>query len=193
MDENSVEKAESADRADEISCPACGSRNVETSEEEYRFKYGTGEKQVDLTTNVPLRTCGDCEFAFLDDAAEELCHEAICRHRGVMTPSKIRALRGYLGFSQSEFAEITGLGTATLSRWERGAVIQNEAYDKYLYLLGFGDNIDRLEERDRLTEGGQYPVLRDRQPHFREIRDTAALLQKSDSFILSSCDVWPED
>ena len=37
--------------------------------------------------------------------------------------------------TRAAFAEATGLGEASLSRWENGAVIQNKAYDYYLRLL----------------------------------------------------------
>ena len=36
------------------------------------------------------------------------------------------------------------LGIATVSRWERGVLIQNEANDRFLRLLQFPDNVDRL-------------------------------------------------
>ena len=37
--------------------------------------------------------------------------------------------------TKAAFAQVTGLGEATLSRWENGAVVQNRANDLYLRLL----------------------------------------------------------
>ena len=77
----------------ELKCPNCGKGNVRTTETEDTFTYGKGPDAVNLTTTVPLRTCLDCHFQFLDGDAEDAHHEAICRHLGVMTPSEIQALR----------------------------------------------------------------------------------------------------
>lgn len=128
-------------------CSECGSRNITTKEEEYKFEYGVGEEAVELKAIVPLRTCGDCGCSFLDGEAEDLCHEEICRHLGVMSPSQIKALRKLYDLTQAQFSTITRLGEATLSRWERGIIIQNEAYDNYLYLLGFKENIERVRDK----------------------------------------------
>lgn len=125
-------------------CSECGSRNITTKEEEYKFEYGLGEKAVELKAIVPLRTCGDCGCSFLDGEAEDLCHEEICKHLGVMNPTQIKDLRGLYDLTQAQFSKITKLGEATLSRWERGIIIQNEAYDNYLYLLGFKENFERV-------------------------------------------------
>ena len=37
--------------------------------------------------------------------------------------------------TQAEFAEVTGLGTATLVRWENGSMNHTRAYDRYIRLL----------------------------------------------------------
>jgi transcriptional regulator with XRE-family HTH domain len=52
-----------------------------------------------------------------------------------MTPNELRALRESYGLSQEQWAEIAGLGLASVKRWETGNKIQNDAYDRYLWLL----------------------------------------------------------
>ena len=37
--------------------------------------------------------------------------------------------------TQAEFADVTGLGTATLVRWENGSMNHTRAYDRYIRLL----------------------------------------------------------
>ena len=94
-----------------------------------------------------IRVCTECGFEFLDDEAEDIRHAAVCRHLGVMTPAEIQSLRDRLQLTQAEFARITRLGPATVSRWERGESVQNAAYDQYLYLLSFSENVERLKGR----------------------------------------------
>jgi len=147
MSRNSNSKQSGSGMSECISCPECGSGNVKTSEEEYSFPYGVGEHAVNLKPRVPIRTCSDCGFSFLDHVGEGICHEAVCKHLGVMTPSQIKALRGLYELTQAQFSEFTKLGEATLSRWERGIVIQNQAYDNYLYLLRFPENLKKLHSR----------------------------------------------
>ena len=149
-------------------CPNCGSRNIQTSQKQYCFPYGVEENQVELSTEVPVRICAGCGFEFLDYVGQNVCHEAVCRYLGVMTPSQIKGLRKLYNLTQAQFREITKLGEATLSRWERGLVIQNQAYDNYLYLLGFPKNLDRIRSRDKSGEVSQLNVDDDQGPEHQE-------------------------
>lgn len=133
-------------------CAMCGSKNISTKEEDYVFTYGIDEKSVQLTAHVPIKYCEGCGYNWLDYVAQELCHEAVCRHEGVMNPTEIKKLRKENGLTQVQFSHITKIGEATLSRWERGVLIQNEAYDNYLYLIRLPFNLERLRIRNKLTE-----------------------------------------
>ncbi|HUY34579.1 MAG TPA: type II TA system antitoxin MqsA family protein [Pirellulales bacterium] len=128
-------------------CSRCGEVGIETRIVEDNFQYGVGDEAVSLRVEVPLRICAKCGFEFLDDEAEDIRHVAVCRHLGVMTPTEIQRLRDRLQLTEAEFARITRLGPATVSRWERGASVQNAAYDQYLYLLSFPENVERLKSR----------------------------------------------
>ena len=131
-----------------LSCPSCGHGIVHTTYIEHKFPYGAGDRSVELSANVPLRRCAECEVEFFDSVAEELQHEAVCRHLGVMIPTEVQAVRKKMGsLSRAEFARITRLGEATISRWERGELIQNAANDQLLYLLTFPENVKRLRDR----------------------------------------------
>ena len=112
---------------------------------EHRFTYGSGEGAADLTVEIPVRICTSCGFEFLEHEAETLKHEAICTHLDVLTPKEIRGIRKIHGMSRAEFAKATGLGEATLNRWENALLIQNTANDRYLRLLASPDNMQRLE------------------------------------------------
>ena len=129
------------------SCPNCGGSAIVSSLVADTFTHGEGEDATEVTATVPLRTCKDCKFQYLDQEAEDLAHEALCEHLGVLTPRQIRTLRASHSMSRVEFARFTKLGEASLGRWERGTLIQNGANDQYLFLLGFPENAERLRNR----------------------------------------------
>ena len=184
MNKNLTPESDSPDARERLICPDCGTSNIKTKQEDYIFTYGSGEDKVELVARVPVRSCSDCGFSFLDSVAEDICHKAVCRHLGVMTPPQIKDLRNLYGLTQAQFSEITKLGEATLSRWERGIVIQNQAYDNYLYLLGFNENLERIRDRAKGTKTTEEIVGRIQSPQFRELNVTEELLERKGSFSL---------
>ena len=127
-------------------CPLCGDDSVTTEWTRDSFEYGTADSAVVLEVDLPVRRCSACDIEFLDHEGELRRHEAVCRHLGVLSPTEISGLRKALGMSRAAFAELTGLGEATLGRWENGAVIQNRANDRYLRLLSLPGLVGRLAE-----------------------------------------------
>lgn len=117
------------------SCAQCGADAVDTVEQRHTFRYGSGEAAADLTVDLPVRRCAACGFEFLDRDSEAIKLERICEHLGVLSPSGIRRLRERYEMTQAEFADVTGLGTATLARWENGSMNHTRAYDRYMRLL----------------------------------------------------------
>ena len=117
---------------------------VNTFDHQEEFEYGSGKSAVTLQVQLPVRRCDACDFEFLDQDGERIKHEAVCHHLGVLTSTEIREIRKQYGKTRSSFAELTGLGEATLNRWENGVLIQNRANDRYLGLLAMPDIFDRL-------------------------------------------------
>ena len=138
---------------------------------------------AELTVDVPVRRCEDCDLEYLDDEAERLKHGAVCRHLGVLTPDEIRHIRKGFGMTQAEFAQVTGIGVASLNRWENGLTIQTQAYDRYLRLLtAHPSNIRDLERFTNLV-----PSLQSEVPsgnRFRVLDVTQNLLKEQESFKL---------
>ena len=62
-------------------------------------------------------------------------HNAVCHYLGRLTPDEIVALRKRLGLTQAGLAEKTGIGIASIKRWENGTVIQNASLDGQLRAL----------------------------------------------------------
>ena len=69
------------------------------------------------------------------------------RIRYKFTPTEIRTIRERHGLTQQAFASLTGLGLATVWRWEKGMYTQNKSLDRFLYLLTFPENMERLKHR----------------------------------------------
>jgi len=172
----------------DLSCAGCGSKRIVTEAIDHRFPYGQEDSAVELSARIPVRRCEECGDEFLDDEAEDLMHEAVCRHLHVMTPSEVRAIRQQCGgLSRAEFARVTKLGEATIGRWERGQLIQNAAYDQLLHLLTFPENLIRLRNRVERAEVAAAPTaVATTTRKFRLLDVTAELATEAASFDLNT-------
>ncbi len=132
------------DTQDTVPCFDCGA-DTRRSWGKHTFTYGTGADSAELTVTLPMHVCPSCGFECLDDEAETLKHEAVCAHLGVLSPDEIRGIRRMHGMSRAVFSKVTGLGEATLNRWENGILIQNAANDRYLRLLATPNNLHTLK------------------------------------------------
>lgn len=151
-----AEEIRNQERSSNIECPNCGAIGIQTRFALDKFKYGIGSDAADLEARVPFRRCPTCDFEYTDAAGEDLRHEAICRHLNRMIPADVAEVRKRYRLRREEFAAKTRLGEASLARWESGQLIQNAAYDNYLYLLTFEENMRRLEERtERYTKSSR--------------------------------------
>ena len=102
-----------------------------------RFEY-QGDEAAPITIEVPdlpVEVCDQCGEQYVGPAAARAQHRAVCRALGLLTPEEILAIRMRFGPNQADFAAVTGIGVATISRWERGRLLQNRAMDRYLRLL----------------------------------------------------------
>ena len=177
----------SATQAQEVerdaTCPLCGGEGVATSWRDHSFRYGSGESGAGLTVSVPVRRCGACEFEYLDESAERLKHDAVCNHLGVLPPCDVRRIREGHGMTRARFAKVTGLGEASLNRWENGLTIQTHANDRYLRLLARPEIMQRLEEL-KAPAPAVKPTVAAAGSRFRALEVTAALLAEQEGFRL---------
>ena len=158
-------------------CPQCGEYTVTTHWHHDTFRYGSGDSAPMLHVDLPVRRCNPCDFEFLDHEGEQLRHDAVCRHLGVLSPADISDIRKRFGMTRAAFAEVTGLGEATLNRWENGAVVQNLANDRYLRLLALPGVMDSLKD---LTTPKRVPSA----PHLPSASKFQAITV-SDEYLLS--------
>ena len=116
-------------------CPQCDGEEIVTRWVDDVMTWRSGDLKSRIPVSVPVRTCPACDLQYIDQHGERLRHEAICRHLGVLSPADVRSIRRGYGMTRAAFAHVTGLGEATIGRWENGLVIQNHANDRYLRLL----------------------------------------------------------
>jgi putative zinc finger/helix-turn-helix YgiT family protein len=162
-------------------CPACGRRPLEERYIRDEFDYGPDDERIRVVAEaVPVLVCPACEEVFYGSDAERAHHRAICRALELLTPEQIRAMRERLGMSQAEFAQLTGIGVATLSRWEQGRLVQTRSLDNYLQVL------DAIPHAIRVLE-----KLRDRPPRppkpWRSLRITDEIRSRLARFQLHLC------
>lgn len=170
--------------SDDLACPLCESKSIDTLLHSDVFKYGSGDSAVTLRVdNLPVRRCTSCDLEFIDHEGAQLRHDAVCRHLGVLTPAEVREVRERYGMTRASFAEATGLGEATLGRWETGAVVQNRANDLYLRLTRF-PLVMRLLERLTVRESEPAPDPGASIRHFQKLVVDERVLQMQSRFQL---------
>lgn len=80
--------------------------------------------------------CRECGVAVLGDAEmDEAMRATVAAYQhahGLLTAAEIREARDRMKWSQSQLAERSGLGIATIKRLELGGVVQTEANDECL-------------------------------------------------------------
>src|SRR5207302_1310425 len=117
-------------------CPSCGYQPLEARQIRDEFEYGPDDERITIVAEaVPVLACPACGEILYGPEAAGVRHQAVCRALHLLSPAEIKALRERLGPDQEDFAWLTGIGVATLSRWERGRLLQTRALDRYLRLL----------------------------------------------------------
>ncbi|SUU90710.1 putative zinc finger/helix-turn-helix YgiT family protein [Aminobacter aminovorans] len=130
-------------------CEICEANAVTVRWYEEKFAYGSGDDQVLLSAVVPVYECGECGEMHTGHEAEELRHEAVCRHLGRLTPHEIKAIRESYHLTQEKFADVSGFGVASIKRWELGNQIQGESANNLLLLLRMPHNLRLVQEANK--------------------------------------------
>ena len=137
--------ARSGTVAENETCPDCDGSEITFSMVNHRFIYGPTESGAELSATVKVYKCEICDFEYLDGSGMMAEHAAICRHLGVLSPDEIRKIRGKYGMTRAKFAQITALDEALVNKLEKGSIFQTLANDRYLRLLSYSENMQRLE------------------------------------------------
>lgn len=118
-------------------CPECKNGLLIERTGEYETVY-RDRNERSLRLKVPGVTwleCENCGDTILDDRAISKIETARREAIGLLSPDDIRAFRTSLHKTQSGMSALLGIGEKTYTRWESGAFVQSEAFDRYLRLL----------------------------------------------------------
>jgi DNA-binding transcriptional regulator YiaG len=129
-------------------CTGCGSARLEwiTTRIEVPYADRSGRAGTASAT-TPMSRCRDCGAESLPAESMWHGHAAVCRAKGLLAPQDIVDRRRALGLTQEELAELTGLGIASIRRWEAGTGTQNVANDRALR-WAFGEPPPRAKSAD---------------------------------------------
>jgi len=120
----------------EMTCTVCGTR-MKTRRENYRYD-AVGLPGITLR-DVEVSRCLKCgEYEVAIPRIEELHRtiaQALIAKRERLTPSEIRFLRKFLGWSGVDFAAHVGTTPETVSRWETGSTPMGVTSDRLLRLM----------------------------------------------------------
>ena len=116
-------------------CPECGGA---VSRGHHTFDVHVGRRTVTVAGEY-LRCEGECREIYFApgemDATMIRASDAIREEEGLLTPADIKAFRKRVGLTQPQLEDLLGAGPKTVTRWEKGTVIQNGATDTLLRVL----------------------------------------------------------
>ncbi len=116
-------------------CPACGIM-MEAVVTELPFVMNGEKVAVPDVPHLACPSCGEVVLRYGESKAlQERAVEVYRRAHALLTAEEIRALRERLGMTQAQFASLLRLGLNTVSRWEAGRNVQNEAMDILLKIV----------------------------------------------------------
>jgi len=130
-----------------IACPSCGGRTLTATPQIEAFEYLDGNRVVTLEAHVDVFHCPDCGLDFTDSRAERARNIAVAAYLSIPSAEQVRSLRQQYGLTRSEFAQITGIGEASLARWESGVQLPTKALALLLRLLAIPENFRLALER----------------------------------------------
>lgn len=114
-------------------CGKCGRRQMQVATVAYdKTIEHVGRVYRVHICDLTAPQCAHCKSVSLDDEADQRISAAFRREAHLLAPDEIRSGREGLGLTQKQFANLLGVGEATVSRWETGAQIQQRALDRFL-------------------------------------------------------------
>lgn len=114
-------------------CRSCGKQSVCPIVVDYSTEMEHDGRLYQFTVDkLDVLECTECHNRVIPDASFDKLVAALRVEAGLLTPVEIRAHRTRLGLTQKQLAQDLDIAEETLSRWERGAQIQQRAFDKLL-------------------------------------------------------------
>lgn len=116
-------------------CGKCGHKEMRLAAVPYAttIEHDGRAYRVEIPALTVLQ-CGNCQAISIDDEADHQISAALRSEARLLAPQAIRQGREMLTLTQKQFANLLGVGEATVSRWETGAQFQQRAMDRFLRL-----------------------------------------------------------
>jgi putative zinc finger/helix-turn-helix YgiT family protein len=127
-------------------CRLCGGNTVVEHAREI-MSYLTPKGEVELNVEIPYEVCELCGFRAYGEEGERARTAAIYAYHGRLAPWDIVEVRERLGMTQKGFADLLGVGHASLERWEGGENMQNQSMDNLILLLSSPANKNWLDDQ----------------------------------------------
>jgi putative zinc finger/helix-turn-helix YgiT family protein len=127
-------------------CPFCDAP-VQVRLVRGTIPYTTPHGTVVLNAEVPYEICAACGHEGFGETGERVRTEVVYRYLGRLAPREIVAIRENLNLTQAAFADLLGVGRASLERWERGGVMQNQSMDNLIRLMSEPAHREWLERQ----------------------------------------------
>ncbi|MCL1875801.1 MAG: DUF4065 domain-containing protein [Synergistaceae bacterium] len=132
----------------ELACPKCESYCKVNSEERTEEFVVRGNK---ISISGEVDVCANCGTIFWTDKYDALmksAYEEYKKGNGLLSSDEIRQIRENYGLSQDLFASILGIGSASIQRYETGAV-QTPVYDGIIREAHNAPQLLKLLEKNR--------------------------------------------
>src|SRR6266404_8641826 len=135
-------------------CGKCGQRAMQLATVSYTttIEHDGRAYRVEVPA-LTVPQCGNCQAISIDDEADQQISAAFRREARLLAPEEIRQGREKLGLTQKQFANLLGVGEATVSRWETGAQIQQRAMDRFVRLCLASPTAVKLLESNFQSSG----------------------------------------
>ncbi len=109
-----------------------------------------------MISDLETPKCRKCGEMILIDAANRRITDALREQVGLLKPLQIRAGREALGLTQEQLAAKLRIASATVSRWETGAQVQQRALDLLMRLyFGLSEVRSALADEERARTLGE--------------------------------------
>jgi putative zinc finger/helix-turn-helix YgiT family protein len=173
---------------EKLNCPECKEGGLVERRGNYETTYRDRNERSHrlIVPGVTWLECEKCGDVTLDDRAMSAIETARRGALGLLSPDKIRAFRMSLQKTQGAMSALLGIGEKTYTRWESGAFIQSEAFDRYLRLLmENNENLVLLQrianlKKEKLESVNSAPAKR---AVFDQLGDVARVEEQGRAFI----------
>ena len=100
-------------------CGKCGQKAMQLATVPYAttIEHDGRSYRVEIPA-LTVPQCANCHTISIDDEADREISAAFRREARLLSPEEIRQGREKLGLTQKQFANLLGVGEATVSRWE---------------------------------------------------------------------------